>query len=68
MWGMRFEVRDAIPGERISVYYLPWSRDSILTGPDKLIAKPVRLADNARRYDHPRRGRNNNHNTKGDQS
>lgn len=66
MWRVRFEVRDAIPGERVEVYYLPWNRDYILTGPDKLIAKPVRLTDNARRFEHPHRG-NNDNDTKGDQ-
>jgi transposase InsO family protein len=68
MWGIRFEVRDAIPREHISVYYLPWERDYILTGPDKLIAKAVRLADNAHRFDHPHRGHDNNHKNKGEQS
>jgi len=68
MWGMRFEVRDAIPREKISVYYLPWSRDYILTGPDKLIAKPVRLTDNARRYDHPHRGQKDKPNSNGEPS
>lgn len=37
----RFEVLDAIPGEKIDVYYLPWDTDYVLTGPDMLIAKVI---------------------------
>jgi len=55
----RFEVRDALPGEKVTVYYLPWDTDYILTGPDKLIAKVVDTHKNAQRYNKPKR-RNNN--------
>lgn len=72
MFKKRFEIPDAIPGELLTIYYLPWERDYILTGPDKLIAKAVRLVDNAHRFDHPHRGHDNinrtNRSNKGDQS
>lgn len=55
----RFEVRDALPGEKIAVYYLPWDTDYVLTGPDKLIAKVVDTQNNAHRYNKPKR-RNHN--------
>jgi transposase InsO family protein len=68
MWGKRFQVPDAIPKERIRVYYLPWMRQHILVGPDKLVAKPLQLTDNAYRFDQPRRGYDNKPNSKGAQA
>lgn len=62
MWGMRFEVPDAYPGETIRVYYLPWTRDYVLCGPDKLIAKPLDAIKNARRFDNPVRGKRTDNN------
>jgi transposase InsO family protein len=57
MWGTRFEVRDAYPGEVIRIYYVPWDHSYLLCGPDKLFAKPVDTARNARRFDRPVRGK-----------
>ena len=51
----RFEVRDALPGEKIAVYYLPWDTDYVLTGPDMLMAKVVNTQNNAHRYNKPKR-------------
>lgn len=55
----RFEIPDAIPGESVTIYYLPWEQDYILSGPDKLYTKPVDTAKNALRFDKPRRGNSN---------
>lgn len=57
MWKKRFEVRDALPGEKIMVYYLPWDQSYVLTGVDKLIAKQVDTNKNATRFDNPQRGK-----------
>lgn len=57
MWGMRFEIPNAYPGETIRIYYLPWARDYVLCGPDKLIAKPLDTNRNAHRFDKPVRGK-----------
>jgi putative transposase len=60
----RFEVRDAYPGEKIEVHYLPWDTDYVLTGADKLIAKVVDTHKNADRFNKPTRrntSTSNNH-------
>jgi hypothetical protein len=63
MWRKRFEIPDALPGETIRIYYLPWDHNYFLCGPDKLIAKPVDTHKNARRFDRPVRGnRDEKHN------
>ncbi|MBN1980282.1 MAG: DDE-type integrase/transposase/recombinase [Chitinivibrionales bacterium] len=59
----RFEVRDAYPGEKIEVHYLPWDTDYVLTGADMLIAKVVDTHKNSARFNKPRR-RNSNNNDK----
>lgn len=59
MFKKRFEVRDALPGEKIAVYYLPWDSDYVMTGPDMLIAKVIDTQKNAHRYNKPQR-RNHN--------
>jgi len=56
LWNRRFEVRDALPGEKIMVYYVQWDHSYVLTGPDKLIAKQVDIHKNATRFDKPQRG------------
>ena len=61
----RFEIPDAIPGEMVTIYYLPWEQDYILSGPDKLFTKPVDTVKNALRFDKPRRG-NTDNNTESD--
>lgn len=63
-WNKRFEIPDALPGESITIYYLPWEREYILVGPDKLIAKPLDPVKNALRFDQPVRGKKNNTNNK----
>jgi putative transposase len=62
MFGRRFEVTDEIPGSTVVVYYLPWSIDYILVGPDKTFVKPLDAAHNATRFDKPRRGGTANNN------
>lgn len=63
MFGKRFEIPDAIPGSQLTIYYLPWSQDYILAGPDKLFVKPLDSVKNALRFDKPHRG-NSLHNLK----
>ncbi len=55
-FGKRFEVIDALPGSRTSIYYLPWDTKFIRVGEDRTLAKPVDKHKNARRFDRPRRG------------
>lgn len=59
----RFEARDALPGQKIEVHYLPWDTDYVLTGSDKIIAKVVNTHKNADRFNKPKR-RNSNNNQK----
>jgi transposase InsO family protein len=56
MFNRRFEVSDEIPGSMVVVYYLPWSTDYILVGPDKTYVKPLDATRNALRFDKPYRG------------
>lgn len=56
MFNKRFEIPDALPGSHVTVYYLPWSQDYILAGPDKIFVKPLDTVNNALRFDKPRRG------------
>lgn len=60
MWKIRFEIPDAIPGETVQIYHLPWDHTYILHGPDKIVAKPVDTHKNAYRFDKPVRGKRNN--------
>jgi len=55
MLNKRFEVRDALPGEIVTVYYLPWETEYVMVGPDKLIAKALDTNRNAMRFDKPKR-------------
>jgi putative transposase len=64
MFGKRFEVPDAIPGGAVVVYYLPWSTDYILVGPDKIYVKPLDTVNNALRFDKPYRGTSSANNNK----
>lgn len=64
MFKKRFEIPDAIPGECVTIHYLPWEQDYILAGADKLYLKPLDSVKNALRYDTPRRG--NKPETKGE--
>lgn len=66
LWGKRFEIPDAYPGETIQIYYLPWDHQYILCGKDKLTAKVLDTLQNARRFDQPIRGKRDN--TKENQS
>jgi transposase InsO family protein len=60
LWKIRFEIPDALPGEKITVYYLPWDKNAILVGEDKRKAKALDTVKNAYRFDQPIRGNNNN--------
>jgi len=45
----KYEVRDALPGHRVDVWFMPWDFDCVWYGPDMLPAKPVNLLLNAQR-------------------
>lgn len=60
LFNKKFEVMDALPGERVTIYYVPWDQDYILTGPDKLFTRPVDTIKNAQRFDKPQRGNSQN--------
>ena len=71
MWGTRFQVPDAFPGETVQIYYVPWDHTYLLSGPDKIFTRPVDPLKNARRFDKPVRGKradNNNPNPQEKQS
>lgn len=42
-----YEVLDALPGERLDVWFMPWELDLVWYGPDIKPAKPVDLHHNA---------------------
>lgn len=56
LFGNRYEVKDSYPGEVIEIYYVPWNKEHILTGPDRLPAKLLDTHSNAKRFDKPIRG------------
>lgn len=60
MFNKRYDVPDAIPGQYVTISYLPWDQSYILVGPDKLKVKPLNSINNAQRFDKPRRGKPNN--------
>jgi putative transposase len=60
IWGQRFEVPDAFPGETVQIYYVPWDHTYLLCGPDKIFTRPVDPLKNARRFDKPVRGKRDN--------
>jgi len=43
-----FEVLDALPGQRLDVWFMPWEPERIWYGPDMKPAKPVDPIHNAR--------------------
>jgi putative transposase len=62
MFNKRFEIPDALPGSLVTVYYLPWSQDYLLAGPDKHFVKPLDTVNNALRFDKPQRGKSSHNN------
>lgn len=53
-----FEIKDALPGSLVTVFYLPWKLDEIYVGPAMVPAKPVDLLHNAERHQYnPIRGK-----------
>lgn len=61
----RFEIPNALPGQYVNVYYLPWEDDHILVGPERIVAREPNLVKNAHRFEKPVR---RNHNKKDDQA
>ncbi len=50
--GKVYDIKNALPGSIVDVYYLPWDLSTIHVGPDRLPAKPVDLLANAHRHEH----------------
>lgn len=46
-----FEVPGCLPGQRVTIYYMPWDLSRIYYGDDLKLAKPVDLTANAYRFD-----------------
>jgi transposase InsO family protein len=46
-----FEVPGCLPGDRVSIYYMPWDLSRVYYGDDLKLAKPVDLTANAYRFD-----------------
>jgi hypothetical protein len=44
-----YEVMDALPGQRVDVWFMPWNLDTVWYGPEMKPAKPVDLNQNAHR-------------------
>jgi len=44
-----YEVMDALPGQRVDVWFMPWNLDMVWYGPEMKPAKPVDLKQNAHR-------------------
>jgi transposase InsO family protein len=45
-----FEVPDALPGERLDIWFMPWESGLIWYGPEMKLAKPADLFQNAQNY------------------
>lgn len=56
-YGRRFEVKDAIPGQKIKIAYLPWNKNLIWAGEDRVLLRPLDLYRNATRYQNPKPGK-----------
>lgn len=52
-----FEVPGALAGSRVDLFYLPWDLNRVLYGTDRLTARPVDKAANARRFENPNTGK-----------
>ena len=50
---MAFEVPGCLPGQRVTIYYMPWDLTRIYYGDDLKLAKPVDLTANAHRFKNP---------------
>ena len=48
-----FEVPGCLPGGRVTVYFMPWDLSRVYYGKERLLAKPLDRAANAKRFQHP---------------
>ncbi len=46
-----FEVPGCLPGDRVTIYYMPWDLSRVYYGADMQLAKPVDLTANAHRFE-----------------
>jgi putative transposase len=49
--GKVFDIKNALPGEVVTLHYLPWDLSILYVGNDKIPAYPVDLLKNAKRYE-----------------
>jgi transposase InsO family protein len=56
-YGRRFEIKDAVPGQKIKICYLPWNKNFLWAGEDRVPIKPLDLYKNAIRYQKPNPGK-----------
>ncbi len=42
-----YEVTDALPGQRVDIWFMPWDTDLVWYGPEMIPAKPVNIHANA---------------------
>ncbi|NBC25218.1 MAG: DDE-type integrase/transposase/recombinase [Bacteroidetes bacterium] len=48
-----YEVPDCLPGSRVTIYYMPWDKESIYYGDKMKKARMLDMSVNARRFEHP---------------
>jgi transposase InsO family protein len=53
-YGRRFEIKDAVPGQKMTIAYLPWNKNVIWAGENRLVLTPLDLYRNAIRYQNPK--------------
>jgi putative transposase len=51
--GSRYEIKDALPGQKVQISYLPWDKSTIWAGENRIPVKPLNLYANAVRFQHP---------------
>ena len=51
--GCRYEIKDALPGQKTKISYLPWDKATIWAGENRIPVKPLNLNANAVRFQHP---------------
>lgn len=51
--GCRYEIKNALPGQKIKISYLPWDKATIWAGENRVPVKPLNLYANAVRFQNP---------------
>jgi putative transposase len=53
----QYEIKQGLPGQTIKVFYIPWDMSVIYFGDEMIPAMPVNKHQNAKRFQGPKRGR-----------